>query len=244
MEEKKGAAAAGKHLPISEWDKEDRPREKMVLNGKKSLSNSELLAILLRTGVKGTSALAMAQQLLQRTDGRLSGLARMEVTDLQSIGGLGMAKATAVMAALELGNRMLDENEADKSEYVRNVRELFKTISHKIIDLPHEEFWMVLTSARNRVIWKQCIGSGGITQTTVDLRLMFRAAVEHGAVAMGVAHNHPSGDLTPSKSDKDLTQRITNACNTLGIKFLDHLIIGITPEGKREYYSFYESQTL
>ena len=225
-----------RHLPISQWDEDDRPREKMVKLGKKSLSDSELIAILLRTGIHGASAIDLAKSILIQANGRLTELARLEVSDLQNSNkGLGMAKAVTILAALELGNRMLGEVNSDKEDIIRNSDDLFRFIAPSIVDLPTEEFWAIYLNQRNKVTWRQRIGAGGLTQTTVDLRIIFRAALEHNSVALAVVHNHPSGNLTPSKADETLTRSISRACEVMNIHFLDHVIV---TDG--QYYSFHE----
>ncbi len=237
--------SAPKSLPISQWAEEDRPREKMLSLGKKSLTDSELIAILLRTGVIGTSAIDLAKKLLQESGNSLTNLSRMEINDLKKIHkGLGMAKSVTVIAALELGNRMMREAKETKEDIVRNSEDLFHVIGPTIWDLPNEEFWAVYLNQRNKVVRKQRIGSGGLTQTTVDLRIIFREALQYNAVAVAVAHNHPSGNLRPSTADKELTQRISEAGKILHIKLIEHLIVGIKPEGKPDYYSFSESGLL
>lgn len=232
-------------LPISQWPENDRPREKMCIQGKKSLTDSELIAILLRTGIKGASALELAKSILQQTNGQLTELARMEVSDLQNNHkGLGIAKSVTILAALELGNRMLKESNNNANDLIRDSNDLFRQAASEIIDLPHEEFWAIYITQRNKISWKQRIGSGGLTQTTVDLRIIFRAALEHNAVSIAVVHNHPSGRLQPSQPDKDLTRRIAEAGNLLHIKLIDHLIVGILHNGKRDYFSFADNGLL
>ena len=232
-------------IPITQWAPEDRPREKMLTQGKKSLTNSELIAILLRTGIQGASAIDLAKQLLQRNNNSITDLARMEVKDLtETYKGMGMAKAVTVLAALELGNRMLKEVHENKDEIIRSSQDLFHYIAPRLIDLPHEEFWAIYLTQRNKVSWIQRIGMGGLTQTTVDLRILFKVALEHNAVAIAVAHNHPSGQLHPSQCDKDLTKRIADAGSILHIKLIEHLIVGIIPEGKLDYFSFSENGLL
>lgn len=234
-----------RHLPISQWDEDDRPREKMVKLGKKSLSDSELIAILLRTGIHGASAIDLAKSILIQANGRLTELARLEVSDLQNSNkGLGMAKAVTILAALELGNRMLGEVNSDKEDIIRNSDDLFRFIAPSIVDLPTEEFWAIYLNQRNKVTWRQRIGAGGLTQTTVDLRIIFRAALEHNSVALAVVHNHPSGNLNPSQADKELTKRIASAGSILNIKLIEHLIIGVRPSGKPDYFSFAENGLL
>ena len=234
-----------KNIPINQWAEEDRPREKMVIQGKKSLTDSELIAILLCTGIKGAPATDLAKAILKQADGSLTELARLEVADLQSNNkGLGMAKAVTVLAALELGNRMLKENNNNKENIVNTSEDLFHCIAPNIINLPHEEFWAVFLTQRHKVSWKQRIGAGGLTQTTVDLRIIFRAALEHNAIYIAVAHNHPSGGLLPSQPDKDLTHRIFEVGKLLNIKVLDHIIVGVLPSGKQDYFSFADNGLL
>lgn len=234
-----------KSIPITQWAEEDRPREKMVTHGKKALTDRELLAILLRTGVKGFSAIDLAQKILADNQNRLTEVGRLEVNDLTSrYKGMGMAKAVTILAALELGNRMLTEFKESKDLIIKNSADFFYYIAPQIIDLPNEEFWAVFLNQRNKMVWKQRIGVGGLTQTTVDIRIIFKSALEHNAVSIAVAHNHPSGYLDPSKADKELTKRISEAGNTLQIKLMDHLVVGITPEGKQDYFSFAENGLL
>ena len=230
-----------KTMPITQWAKADRPREKMEALGKKSLTDSELLAILLRTGIKGTSAMALAQEILKVSNNKLTTLARMEINDLQkTFKGLGLAKSVTILAALELGNRMLREESEAKENIISNSKDLFDYASESLIDLNHEEFWAIFLNQRNKVTHSQRISMGGLTQTTVDLRVIFKAALEHKATALAVAHNHPSGNLKPSTPDKELTRRIAEAGNILNIKLIDHIIVGILPDGKRDYFSFSE----
>lgn len=228
-----------KNLPITQWAEEDRPREKMIALGKKSLTNSELIAILLRTGIPGASAIDLAQQILSTTDNRLIDLARMEVSDLRAK-GIGPAKAVAVMAALELGNRMLRENLESKETVITSSLDLFHFFAPRIADIDHEEFHAVYLNKRGKISWNQKIAEGGLDVTTVDLRRLFAPAIEHRAVSIAVAHNHPSGSLRPSTFDKQLTRRIIEAGKILDIKLFDHVIVGINPQGKHDYFSFAE----
>lgn len=231
----------GTNIPIPQWAEEDRPREKMIAHGKKSLTNSELIAILLRTGVRGASAIDLAKKLLMRANGRLSNLSRLEVGELKSnINGLGTAKAVTVLAALELGNRMLRESKDGKEDIIQSSIDFFHYIAPTLLDLNNEEFWAVYLNNRNKIVNMKRISAGGFTETQVDLRQIFCYALECKAVAVAVAHNHPSGNLQPSQSDKDLTKHIAEAGKILKIKLIEHLIIGVLPNGKPEYYSFNE----
>jgi DNA repair protein RadC len=165
----------------------------------------------------------------------------MEINDLQkTFKGLGLAKSVTILAALELGNRMLREESEAKENIISNSKDLFDYASESLIDLNHEEFWAIFLNQRNKVTHSQRISMGGLTQTTVDLRVIFKAALENKATALAVAHNHPSGNLKPSTPDKELTRRIAEAGNILNIKLIDHIIVGILPDGKRDYFSFSE----
>lgn len=236
---------SGSNIPITQWALEDRPREKMIAQGKKTLTDSELIAILLRTGVKGASAIDLAKQLLDRAGGRLTQLSRFEVSELQhDIHGLGEAKAVTILAALELGNRMLSESKDIHEDIILCSNDLFRYIAPTLVDLNNEEFWAVFLNIRNKVLCKKRIGEGGFTDTPVDLRKIFSIALENKAVAIAVVHNHPSGNLKPSQPDKDLTKRIVEAGKIMNIKVIEHLIVGILPTGKADYFSFAENDLL
>ena len=227
-------------LTVKEWADEDKPREKMLIRGKKELSNAELIAILLRSGLQGKSAVTVAMEVLARADNSLTTLSQMEFSQLSNIKGLGVAKGTTLMAALELGRRLQGEVNEGKDVVLDNSGHIFRYMSPMLADLDHEEFWAVYLSNRNKVIHRQRIASGGQTATTVDLRILFRIALEQKAVSLIVAHNHPSGQLKPSRDDHELTRRIQEAGNLLQVKLLDHLIIGISPSGQADYYSFHD----
>lgn len=227
-------------LTVKEWADEDKPREKMLNRGKKELSNAELIAILLRSGLQGKSAVAVAKEVLARADNSLTTLSQMEFSQLRNIKGLGIAKGTTLMAALELGRRLLGEVNEGKEVVLDESRHIFRYMSPMLADLDHEEFWAVYLSNRNKVLYRQRIASGGQTTTTVDLRILFRIALEQKAVSLIVAHNHPSGLLKPSRDDRELTRRIQEAGKLLQIKLLDHLVIGISPSGQADYYSFHD----
>ena len=231
MEEKKT-------LTVKEWASEDRPREKMLLLGKKELSNAELIAILLRSGIQGKNAVDAAKEILRLTDNSLTALSKLEFKQLSSIRGLGTAKAATLLAALELGWRMQGELNSSKSIIIGDSTDLFTYMLPMVVDLDHEEVWAIYLSNSNKVICRQRIALGGQTETSVDPRILFRIALENKAVKLSLVHNHPSGNLHPSTSDKQLTQRILAAGELLNIKLVDHLIIGLNPTGKADYFSF------
>ena len=231
-------------ISVKEWDEADQPREKMLTLGKKQLSNAELIAILLRTGVKGCSVVELAKEVLSIAGGSLSDLSRVDINQLSKINGMGLAKSATLMAALELGWRMQSEISSNREYTITDSTTLFNYISSKIVDLDHEEFWAVYLNARGKVVGCQRVSSGGITDTNVDLRIVFRGALESKAVSLMVAHNHPSGRLMASRDDRDLTNRLLEAGKLLQIRLMEHIIIAITPSGKADFYSFHDNGML
>lgn len=227
-----------KYISVKEWAEEDQPREKLIAHGKKQLTNAELIAILLRTGVKGQSVVDLAKEVLSYADNSLTTLSRIDFKQLSTIKGMANAKCATLMAALELGWRMQGEINNGKELIINNSEDLFHYMSPKVADLDREEFWAVYLSNRNKVIARQRIAIGGQTETTADMRIIFRGAIECKAVKLMVIHNHPSGSLKPSNEDKSLTRQLSEAGKLLQIKLLDHLIIAITQNGKADYYSF------
>jgi len=219
-------------LPITKWSLDDRPREKMVLKGKDALSDAELIAILIGSGSRDESAVALSKRILQQTKNKLHRLARLSITDLQKFKGIGKAKAISITAALELGRRRRLEKalEIPKISSSKNAFELIQPI---IGDLNHEEFWVIYLNNSNKVIAKKQLGKGGFTGTLVDVRLVYKKAIELATTGIIICHNHPSGKLEPSKSDLKLTQKIKESGKVLDIKLLDHLIVA-----ENTYFSF------
>ncbi len=211
-------------LTIKSWAEEDRPREKMLLKGKKALSDAELLAIILGSGNRETSALGLAQQILHSVEGDLHALTRKTIADLTKFSGVGDAKAIAIVAALELGSRrqLLD---IKKKPQVRSSQDAFDAISPLIRDLPHEEFWILLMDRANQIIGRERISIGGVSGTLVDAKIIFRKALEYQACGIILCHNHPSGNLKPSPADIDLTRKLRKAGDLVDVLVLDHLII-------------------
>lgn len=230
-----------KSLTLKEWADEDKPREKMLSKGKKELTNAELIAILLRSGLRGKSAVEVAKEVLTQSGNSLTTLSKLEFKQLSSIKGLGQAKATTLMAALELGWRMHGEIGNDKEVIINDSEALFTYMAPLLADLDHEEFWVVFLSNRGKVLGRQRISMGGMTGTPVDVRILFRAAIECKAVKLMVVHNHPSGSLKASQEDKTLTHRIAEGGKLLDINLLEHIIIAIGPSGKADYYSFHDN---
>ena len=230
-----------KSLTVKEWADEDKPREKLLLRGKKELTNAELIAILIRSGVPGKSAVDVAKEVLRLTEGSLVELSRLEHRNLSSIKGLGPAKASTLLAALELGWRMQGEISAGNEIILQDSGTLFSYMMPLLADLDHEEFWAVYLSNRRKVLGRQRISVGGQTDTSVDIRILMRGALECKAVQMAVLHNHPSGSLKPSNEDRLLTKRISEAAKILGIRLVEHMIIAIGANGRPDYYSFFEN---
>jgi DNA repair protein RadC len=237
MEEKK-------YLTVKDWANEDKPREKMLLRGKKELSNAELIAILLRSGLPGKSAVDVAKEVLNLTANKLTALSQLDYRRLANVKGLGQAKATTLLAALELGWRMQGEINDSKELIINDSSSLFDYMKPLLADLDHEEFWAVYLTNRNKVIARQRIASGGQTETSVDPRIVFRGALECKAVKIAVLHNHPSGSLTPSKNDKRLTERLYEGGRLLEISVTEHIIVAIGPNGRPDYYSFHDNGLL
>ena len=230
---------------VKEWNPEDKPRERLVNKGKKELSDAELIAIILRSGQPGTNVLDLARKMLRDADNNLTTLSQVTVAELTNrYKGIGEAKAVSIIAAIELGYRMIQESKEKRVELVASSSDIFHAIGHAIIDLPHEEFWAIYLNIKNRIVYKQRVSSGGLTETNVDIRILLKTALEQNATAIAVAHNHPSGDLTPSKSDLLLTKRIQEASTILNIRLIDHLIVGLNNSNQPDYYSFYDNGRL
>ncbi len=229
-----------KSLTLKEWADQDKPREKLLSQGKKDLSNAELIAILLRTGIQGKTVLDLAKETLAIAGNSLTTLSRLEYSHLRAIPGMADAKIATLMAALEIGWRMQGET-SDKEIIINDSQKLFTYMLPLLADLDHEEFWVIHLNNRKKVIARQRIASGGQTATLVDPRLLFRSALENKAVSIMVAHNHPSGSLKPSAEDRSLTKRLDQAGNLLQIKLQEHIIIAPSVNGQPNYYSFHDN---
>ena len=230
-----------KSITLKDLPDEDKPREKMMTVGKKQLSNAELIAILLRTGVPGKSAIAMAHEVLASTGNSLTALSQTDAKHFGKIHGMALAKTATLMAALELGWRMQGEIAAERKTVLGCSTDLYNYMLPMLVDLDHEEFWAIYLNNAHKVLGRQRISMGGQSDTNVDLRIIFRGALEHKATIFSVAHNHPSGSLHPSNADKALTRRISEAGNILGIKLEEHIIIAIGLDGRADYFSFHDN---
>lgn len=223
---------------IKNWSQDDQPREKLRDKGKATLSDAELLAILIGSGNRNESAVALCKRIFASVDNNLSELGKLSIKQLMSFKGIGEAKAISIIAALELGRRRRAEDALEKKK-IKSSLSVFELMQPVIGDLPHEEFWIVYVNNSNKVIQKNQLSKGGITGTLVDVRLVLKTALEVGATGIILAHNHPSGTLRPSKADKELTQKLKRAGTSLDIKVLDHLIIT-----EKAYFSFADENLL
>jgi DNA repair protein RadC len=219
-------------LTIKGWSPDDRPREKMTLKGTSALSDAELLAILIGTGTAKLSAVEVSKKALQQAGNNLNELARFTAKDLMKVKGIGVAKAITIMAAMELGRRRKDA-EADEKPKIGSSKEAYEQLAGSMMDLPHEEFWVLLLNRAHRVIKKKRISEGGVSGTVADPKIIFKMALEELASGVIVAHNHPSGNLSASQSDIDLTRKLKEAGKFLEIQLLDHIIIC-----GQKYFSF------
>ncbi|MFT4833340.1 MAG: DNA repair protein RadC [Marinoscillum sp.] len=220
------------YLSINKWAEEDRPREKLLLKGKASLSDAELIGILIGSGTRTLSAVDVAKQILHSANNDLHKLAKLTVKDLTKIKGIGEAKAITIVSALELGRRR-KELEPTKAFKITSSQDAYSLLSAELTDLPHEEFWIILLKRNNEVIGKHQISRGGISGTVADPKIIFQRAIENGASGIILAHNHPSGNTQPSEADKSLTKKVKSAGNVLDIAVLDHIIFT-----DHKYYSF------
>lgn len=220
------------YTPINQWAEDDRPREKFLLKGKSSLSDSELLAILIGSGSRNESAVQLCQRILFSVNNNLNQLGKMSIKQLISFKGIGEAKAITIAAALELGRRRRQEDTIELVK-ITSSRIVFEIMQPIIGELPHEEFWVLYLNNSNKVIHKSLLSKGGITGTVVDNRLIFKTALEYNATSLILTHNHPSGKLQASEADKEVTRKVKEAGKQLDILVLDHIII--TEHG---YFSF------
>ena len=229
---KKFMAANKESFTIKQWNEDDRPREKLLLKGRLALSDAELIAILIGSGNREESAVELSKRILNKIDNNLNELSKLKVEDLVKFKGIGEAKAISIITALELGRRRRLEEALVKSK-ISSSKSAFEVMQPIIGELEHEEFWIIYLNNANKILLKTQLSKGGITGTLVDLRLVFKRAFEIVATSIILCHNHPSGNLKPSVSDKNLTKKIKNGGEVLDIKVLDHLIIT-----QKSYFSF------
>jgi len=217
---------------ITDWAVEDRPREKLYQKGTSSLSDAELLAILIGSGTRDRSAVDLGRELLMMVDNNLNSLGKLSINDLKKIRGIGNARAITIAAALELGRRRKLADIPDLPQ-IKCSRDVYDLVQPILSDLLHEEFWVLFLNRSNKVINRLRMSQGGISGTVTDVRIIMKKAIENLASGIIVCHNHPSGNLNPSESDTRITQKIKEAGSLMDIQLLDHIIIS-----DKNYYSF------
>ncbi len=225
-------------LTIKHWSEEDRPREKLLLKGKSTLSDAELIAILISSGSTELTAVELSKLILSKVNNNLNELAKLGIQDLLKFKGIGEAKAVSIISALELGRRRKD---VDKTQVIKidTPQRTYNYIKPYLLDLKHEEFWILLTNRNNVLIKHFQISIGGVSGTFVDKKIIFKHAIENLASMIVLIHNHPSGNLKPSEIDLRLTKDIVETGKLIDIPIVEHLIFTDT-----EYYSFAENNLI
>ena len=219
-------------ITIKSWAEEDRPREKLLLHGRRTLTEAELIAILIGSGNREETAVELSKRILHSLNNDLDKLGRLSVSELSRFKGIGEAKAIAIIAALELGRRRKDSG-TEEIVKITGSHDIYTLLRQYFQDLNHEEFWIILLNRANKILSKHLISKGGQAGTVADPKIIFQTALENHAASIILAHNHPSGNLKPSQADISLTQKLVGAGNLLDISILDHLIFSNTA-----YYSF------
>ena len=222
-------------LNINQWAEEDRPREKMMALGTEALSNAELLAILIGSGSTKESAVDLMKRVLNDCNNNLNTLGKKTIHELCQYNGVGPAKAITILAACELGNRRQAASPEERPN-LKTATSIYNEMIAQMRDIDVEEFWALFLNQNYSLIKKVRIARGGISETTVDIRIIIREAVLCNATILAVCHNHPSGNLTPSRADNELTRSIQRACELMRIHFMDHVIV---TDG--HYFSFHEA---
>ena len=217
---------------------DDRPREKFLLKGKNALSDAELLAIIMGSGNREDSAVELGRKILNSVANNWHNLSLLSLSDLMKFKGVGEAKAISIAAALEIGHRRAAQEVPEKIQ-IRESKDIYKVLQPYLSDLQTEEFWAVFLNQNNRIVGKARLSAGGINQSVVDVRILFKTALEHLSTAITIAHNHPSGNLKPSQEDLRITKQIADAGKILNIQLLDHLIIS-----QNAYFSFADENLL
>ena len=212
------------NFSIKNWAEDDKPREKLMLKGKQVLSDAELIAILIGSGSRNESAVSLSKRILASVDNNLNALGKLSLKQLMEFKGIGEAKAISIAAALELGRRRRVEETVELKK-ISSSKAVFDIMQPLIGELPHEEFWVLYLNNSNKVIHKSQLSKGGIAGTVVDIRLVFKMALEQNATSLILTHNHPSGKLEASNADKEITQKLKLAGEQLEIRVLDHIII-------------------
>lgn len=221
------------HKSIKNWAEDERPREKLINLGPKSLTQAELLAILISSGNKRKSALDIAREILADCDNKIDNLCKLSYSDLLKYEAIGEAKAVTIAAAVELGRR----RENIVAEQLHSSQDIFAAIAPKVIDESRELAYVIYLNNSNRIIKVANVGVGGIDKTLVDIRIVIGEALRLNAVALALVHNHPSGNMLPSKEDDALTRSMYDACSLMNIRFVDHVIIS---SNGQDYYSYHD----
>lgn len=219
-------------ISIKAWAEEDRPREKLSSQGRRALTDAELIAILIGSGSRDETAVELSKRILHHYDNDLNKLGKASIHELSNFKGIGEAKAIAIIAALEIGRRRND-TESKAPEIIGLSKDAYNIMRRHLVDLNHEEFWVIFTGRSSKVLGKELISKGGFSNTLIDLKIIFSTALQYKSNGIILVHNHPSGSLKPSHEDVVLTKRITEAGKILDIHVMDHLII--TDSG---YFSF------
>jgi DNA repair protein RadC len=222
----------GNNLSIKSWAEEDRPREKLSGQGRRALTDAELIAILIGSGSRNETAVELSKRILHHYENDLNKLGKASISELSKFKGIGEAKAISIIAALEIGRRR-GETETKAPDTLTCSRDIYNVMRRHLMDLNHEEFWIVLVSRASKVIGKELISKGGLNGTVADPRIIYHVAIQHQASSIVLIHNHPSGNLKPSREDIFLTKKMVEAGKLLDINVLDHVII--TDNG---YFSF------
>jgi DNA repair protein RadC len=220
------------YLRIKDWALEDRPREKLLAKGTSSLSDAELIAILIGSGSRNETAVELSKRILSSVSYNLNELGKMSIQDLMTFKGIGEAKAITIVAAMELGRRRKLSEIIEKRQ-INSSKDAYELFVSNLGDLQHEEFWVLYLNRSNRIIHQMKLSQGGISGTVIDVKIALKFAIEKLANGIILCHNHPSGNLTPSRSDIEITKKFHEASNFMEISLLDHLIVC-----DKGYYSF------
>ena len=228
----------GSNLSIKSWAEEDRPREKLSAQGRRALTDAELIAILIGSGSRNETAVELSKRILHHYDNDLNKLGKASITELSKFKGIGEAKAISVIAALEIGRRR-GETESKATDTITCSRDIYNAMRRHLMDLNHEEFWIILVGRSSKILGKELISKGGLNGTVADPRIIFHVAIQHQASSIILVHNHPSGNLKPSREDILLTKKLSDAGRMLDITVLDHVIFS-----DAGYYSFRDQEML
>lgn len=211
-------------IGIKSWAEEDRPREKLSGQGRRALTDAELIAILIGSGSRNETAVELSKRILHHYDNDLNKLGKASINELSNFKGIGEAKAISIIAALEIGRRR-NETESKALDVIGFSKDAYNIMRRHLVDLNHEEFWIILTGRSNKVLGKELVSKGGLSETLVDIKIIFSAALQYKANGIILVHNHPSGNLNPSDQDIKLTKKIVDAGKVLDIIISDHIII-------------------